>query len=112
MIGLYQISCIDDACQDCALGKYHKDPFLVGRITCAKAPLELIDNDLMSFPTPSFLGARYVLTFIDNFSRCTWMYFLKYKSDVFDSFQIFKTFIEKQSSFLSDIYALTMAGNM
>ena len=25
------------------------------------------------------------------------MYFLKYKSDVFDSFRIFKTFVEKQS---------------
>ena len=51
----------------------------------------------MSFPTPSFLSALYVLTFIDDFSRCTWVYFLKYKFDVFDSFIIFKTFVEKQS---------------
>jgi transposase InsO family protein len=51
----------------------------------------------MSFPTPSFSGARYVLTFIDDFSRRTWVYFLKYKSDVFDSFRVFKTFVEKQS---------------
>jgi 5'-3' exoribonuclease 2 len=50
----------------------------------------------MSFPTPSFSGARYVLTFIDDFSRCTWVYFLKYKSDVFDSFHVFKTFVEKK----------------
>ena len=60
-------------------------------------PLDLIHSDLMSFPTP-FSGARYVLTVIDDFSRCTWMYFLKYKSDVFDSFRVFMTFVEKQSS--------------
>ena len=51
----------------------------------------------MSFPTP-FSGAIYVRTFIDNFSRHTWVYLLKYKSDVFDSFRVFKTFVEKQSS--------------
>ena len=69
--------------------------FLVGRSTCAKALLELIHSDLMSFPTPSFSGALYVLTFIDDFSQSTWVYFLKYKSDVFDSFHIFKTFVVK-----------------
>ena len=33
-----QISCIDGVCQGCALGKHHKDPFPIGRATCAKAP--------------------------------------------------------------------------
>ena len=95
VIGLPQISFTDEVCQGCALGKHHRDPFPVGRASCAKAPLELIHNDLMSLPTPSFSGAQYVLTFIDDFSRRTWVYFLKYKSDVFDSFRIFKTFVEK-----------------
>lgn len=96
-MGLPQISCTDGVCPGCALGKHHRDPFRVGISTRAKAPLELIHSDLVSFPTPSFSGARYVLTFIDDFSRRTWVYFLKYKSDVFDSFRIFKTFVEKQS---------------
>ena len=65
---------------------YHKGHFLVGRSTHAKETLELIHNDLVSVHTLSFLGAQYVLTFIDDFSRCTWVYFLKYKYDVFDSF--------------------------
>ena len=86
MIGLPQISCIDDVCQGCALGKHHKDPFLVGRSTCAREPLELIPSDLMSFPILSFSGAQNVLTFIDDFSRHTWVYFVKYKCNVFDSF--------------------------
>lgn len=93
MNGLLHISCMDGVCLGCALGKHHRDPFPIGRSTCAKALLELIHSDLMSFPTTSFLGARYVLTFIDDISRCIWMYFLKYKSNVFDSFQIFQTFV-------------------
>ena len=96
MTGLPQISCTDRVCQDCALGKDLRDSFPASRATRAKAPLELIHSDLMSFPTPSFLGARYVLTFIDDFSQHTWVYFLKYKFDVFDSFRIFKIFVKKQ----------------
>ena len=86
VLGLSQISCIDGDCQGCALGKQHRDSFPHGQSTHALAPLELIHSDLMSFPTPPFFGARYVLTFIDEFSKHTWVYFLKYKSDVFDSF--------------------------
>ena len=92
-----QISYTNNVCQGCALDKHHKDQFLIGRSTCAKASVELIHSDLMSFPTPSFLGARYVLTFIDDFSRCTWVYFLMYKSDIFDSFHNFNTFVGKKS---------------
>ena len=68
MIGIPQISCTNKVCQGCALGKHHKDSFPDGRVTRAKAPLELIQSDLMSFLTPSFLGAQSVLTFIDDFS--------------------------------------------
>lgn len=97
VLGLPQISCTDGVFHGCVLGKQHRDPFLKGRASHALAALELIHSDLMSFPTPSFSRAKYVLTFIDDFSRRTWVYFLKYKSDVFDSFRIFKTYVEKRS---------------
>jgi transposase InsO family protein len=38
-----------------------------------------------------------LLTFIDDYSRCTWVYFLKNKSEVFDNFLMFKALVEKQS---------------
>ena len=38
-----------------------------------------------------------MLTFIDDFSRKVWVYFLKYKSDVFSSFKQWKTMIENQT---------------
>jgi len=39
---------------------------------------------------------RYLLTFIDDFSRKLWVFFLTYKSDAFKRFQLFKTKIKKE----------------
>ncbi|KAG8496761.1 hypothetical protein CXB51_007827 [Gossypium anomalum] len=41
-------------------------------------------------------GANYMLTFIDDFSRKVWAFFLKQKSDVFFTFKSSKTTIEKK----------------
>ena len=38
-----------------------------------------------------------MLTFIDDFTRKVWVYFLKYKSEVFEKFFHFKALVEKQS---------------
>jgi len=39
----------------------------------------------------------YYVSFIDEFSRNTWMYFLKKKSKVFDKFKEFKALVENQT---------------
>ena len=58
--------------------------FKEGKDERASSPLELIHSDLMGpFPHLSINKARYVLTFIDNFSRYTWVYFIRQKSDFF-----------------------------
>ena len=41
--------------------------------------------------------AKYALTFIDDFSRFYWVYFLKHKSEVFGLFKVFKDLVENQS---------------
>ena len=38
-----------------------------------------------------------MLTFIDDFSRKVWVFFLKKKSDVFSAFKSWKIMIEKQT---------------
>ena len=43
-------------------------------------------------------GNRYIITFIDNFSRYTTVYFLKNKSDTFEKFQDFLKEVENQFS--------------
>ena len=48
-------------------------------------------------PTPSYGNSCYVLTFIDDFSRYCWVYFLKQKSEVFETFKVFKDLVENMS---------------
>jgi hypothetical protein len=45
----------------------------------------------------SLSGCEYYLTFIDDHSRKTWIYFLKAKSEVFMRFQEFKALVENQT---------------
>ena len=45
----------------------------------------------------SLSGFEYYITFIDEFSRNTWIYLLKAKSEVFEKFKEFKALIENLS---------------
>ena len=42
----------------------------------------------------SMNGSKGFLTFIDDYSRFCWIYFLKQKSEVFDTFKVFKALVE------------------
>ena len=46
--------------------------------------------------TPSLGSQRYFLIFIDDFSRMTWVYILKEKSEAFATFKKFKALVAKQ----------------
>jgi predicted NAD-dependent protein-ADP-ribosyltransferase YbiA (DUF1768 family) len=46
--------------------------------------------------TPSFRGARYFVTFIDDFSKKVWFYIIKAKSGCFAKFKEWKVLLEKQ----------------
>ena len=64
-----------------------------------KVILDFVHSDLWgSARVTSIGGARYMLTFIDDFSRKIWIFFLKQKTKVFDTFKQWKTMIEKQTN--------------
>ena len=46
--------------------------------------------------TTSIGGSTYFIKFIDDFSRRTWVYFLKNKFEAFDKFEEFKALAEKE----------------
>ena len=48
-------------------------------------------------PVTSMNGSRYLLTFIDDFSRYTWVFFVKKKSEVCENFTELKALIENAS---------------
>ena len=47
--------------------------------------------------TLSLTSHEYYVTFIDDFSRKTWIYFLKTKGEVFARFKEFKALVENQT---------------
>ena len=96
--GLPLVSCRDGVCVDCVLGKHHWDNFDKRASWHASGPLQLVHSDLCGpLSSHSFSGCKHFLTFIDDFSRRTWVYFLKLKREVFDKFLAYKAFVEKQS---------------
>jgi hypothetical protein len=96
VIGLPLISCRDGVCASCVLDKHHRDSFEKRSSRHASGPLQLVQIDLCGpLSSPSFSGCKYFLTFIDDFSRHTWVYFLKIKSEVFEKFLAYKALVEK-----------------
>ena len=84
-------------CQGCILGKHPEHKFERASHARTSEPLELIHSDVASqFTHMSMIQAKYALTFIDDFSRYCWVYFLKHKSEVFDLFKVFKALVENQ----------------
>jgi len=49
-------------------------------------------------PVPSLGKSLYYVSFIDDFSRRTWVYFLRHKSEVFSKFKEFKALVENQTN--------------
>jgi hypothetical protein len=84
-------------CNGCAQGKNIKNPF-PKRHNKEKGVLELIHSDVCGLMLSSSIsGYVYYVSFIDDYSRKTWVYFLKSKDEVFNKFKEFKALIENLS---------------
>ena len=77
-------------CEVCALAKMKRLPFSETR-TRASEPLDLIHTDVMGPITPhTFKNKfRWVVTFVDDFSRFAVAYVMNKKSEVGDCFEMF-----------------------
>jgi hypothetical protein len=81
-------------CKGYALGKNVKAAFPSNEIR-SKGILDLIHSDLGGpMSVASVKGASYYVTFIDDFSRKTWIYFMKTKDEVFSHFRAFKAQVQ------------------
>jgi hypothetical protein len=86
-----------DVCRGCALGKFSKASF-PSSDTRSAGIQDLVHTDMCGPMTQrSLSGCEYYLTFIDDYLRKTWIYFLKAKSEVFTRFQEFSALVENQS---------------
>ncbi|KAJ4751816.1 polyprotein [Rhynchospora pubera] len=85
-------------CEGCAYGKQSRLPFPKDHAMRARQVLEIVHTDLCGpMETESFGGSKYFLLFIDDFSRMTWVFFLKNKSETLEHFKKFKAMTEKQT---------------
>jgi histone deacetylase 1/2 len=76
----------ESVCDSCQRAKSHQLPYM--RSTSVSiSPLQLVFSDVWG-PAPSSIGRfTYYVSFIDDFSKLSWIYLLKKKSDVFQNFQ-------------------------
>ncbi|GMF52294.1 unnamed protein product [Phytophthora fragariaefolia] len=93
------ISSNEEVCSGCMKEKLPVAKISRAAKTTVKSQyvLALVHSDVMGpVNMKSTGGARYVLIFIDDFSRFTVVYFLKNKSEVLEKFVQYKVFAEKQ----------------
>jgi hypothetical protein len=98
VIGLHDIHFSKGVCEGCVLGKHSQEKFEKGKAHKASSPLDLIHSDFMGpFLHPSINKARYMLTFLDAYSRYTWVFFLRKKFEVYEHLKDFKALFETQN---------------
>lgn len=79
--GLPQITVHSQVCEECVVSKQHCSQFSKEKSWRANDVLQLVHSDICGPINPSSnRGKRYLITFIDDFSRKTWVYFLQEKS--------------------------------
>jgi len=81
-------------CDACQQGKSHQLPYPKSS-SVPKFPLELVFSDVWGAAPESVGRKKYYVSFIDNFSKFTWIYLLRFKSEVFQKFQEFQTLVER-----------------
>ena len=74
-------------CEHCIFGKHKRVKFNAS-VHTTKGTLDYVQDDVWG-PSrkPSYGGACYMLTIIDDYSRKVWPYFLKNKDDTFATFK-------------------------
>jgi len=76
-------------CETCQFGKQSRNPF-PKEAACSKEALELIHSDVCGpMPVNSVGGNRYLVTFTDDYTRYTAVYFMREKSEVLKYFKEF-----------------------
>ncbi|SGZ03956.1 BQ5605_C032g11034 [Microbotryum silenes-dioicae] len=76
-------------CNACLSAKGHRLPF-PDSDSHSSERLGLVHSDVLSLPERSLTGKRYLVTFLDDYSRKLWAYAIGHKSEVFN---VFKTWL-------------------
>jgi len=87
-----------DFCEHCVYGKQKRVRFLRVGKEKKNERLELVHTDVWGPAQVSSLGgSHYYVIFIDDATRKTWVYCIRQKSDVFDTFKKWKALVENET---------------
>ncbi len=82
-------------CEGCIYGKQSRQKFPNENHKKTERPLQLIHSDLCGpMQSLSLDGNKYFISFIDDYTRFTILYFLKAKSGSFKAFENYKAYVE------------------
>ena len=93
---LLNIAISNFPCSTCPTRKQNRKSIPKVKSTMSTLPLQLIHSNVAGPFRVRFLrGASYFLTFIDDYSKKTWIYFLSSKDQVLENFKIFHQEMER-----------------
>ena len=96
--GLPQLKASSKVCTNCMVGKQHRDAIPKRSLWRASQRLQLVHADICGPIKPvSNSKKRYLISFIDDYSRKVWIYFLTEKSEAFTTFKNYKNLVEKEA---------------
>jgi len=96
-------------CESCQLGKHFRVSFPNRINNKATTPFDVVHSDVWGpSRVPSTLGYKYYVTFIDDFSRCTWVFLMKDRPELFN---IFKKFCSKIMTQFSKTIRILLSDN-
>ncbi|GJX06131.1 retrovirus-related pol polyprotein from transposon TNT 1-94 [Tanacetum coccineum] len=88
----------DKPCSSCEKGKHHRASFKTKQTSSIKKCLHLLHIDLFGPVTPRSINhEKYTLSIVDKYSRYTWVYFLKKKSQEPETIMSFIKRVENQN---------------
>src|ERR1044072_7979031 len=86
-------------CEACPKGKFSKRSFKAKNVVSTSRPLELLHTDLFGpVKTASINGKKYGLVIVDDYSRWTWVKFLRSKDESHSVFSIFCTQVQNEKN--------------
>lgn len=82
-------------CESCVFGKQTRSSFPVNKRARSSRVLELIHTDVCGpMKTTAYDGSRFFVTFTDDYSRASMVYFMKRKGEVYEKFKEFVAMAE------------------
>ena len=88
----------NQVCECCLSSRQHRERFPRKSENRSSLPGQKIHSDLMGpMQHTSLSGSRYALVFTDDFSRKSWVFFLKHKSETITKFLSFKKQLENET---------------